>query len=204
MAFFDNLTKAVSEATQSVTQKGKDLADIAKLNYAVSEEEKKLEDAYKRIGKMFVDKIGDRAEGPFAQIVNEINESQKKIADYKKQVRDLKGIVCCQKCGAELAAGAVFCNVCGERVPQPQPPQAPQGGTRCTNCGAALASNTQFCTSCGHKVEAQAPQQPQQEQPQATQQEQPQEQPQANICPNCKAQIAPGAAFCTSCGAKLN
>ena len=43
MSFFDDLGKKVSRATQTVTQKGKELAEITKLNFSVSEEEKKID-----------------------------------------------------------------------------------------------------------------------------------------------------------------
>ena len=116
MSFFDNLGKKVSQATQTVTQKGKELAEITKLNFSVSEEEKKINENYTKIGKLFVQKIGDRSEGDFLPLVNEIKASEEKIAQIKAQLNAIRGTVTCPKCKAELTEEAVFCTSCGERV----------------------------------------------------------------------------------------
>ena len=116
MAFFDNLTKKVSEATQTVAQKGKDLAEITKLNIAISDEERKIDELYKEIGKIFVEHIGDSADGEFADKIRGIKSAQARIAECKQQIKDIKGIEVCTKCGAELPADALFCNACGAKV----------------------------------------------------------------------------------------
>lgn len=116
MAFFDELKKNVTKATQTVAQKGRDIADITKMNIAVAEAEKKLDELYKKVGCLFVEKVGDRAEGDFADLVNEIKECKAKIDEYKQQVKDIKGVVACPKCGNELSSDALFCNACGEKL----------------------------------------------------------------------------------------
>ena len=118
MAFFEDFGKKISQAGHSAMQKGKELADITKLNISVSDEERKLDEVYKKIGKLFVEKVGDRSEGEFLPLVTEVREGQKKIADLKQQIKDIKGISICPKCNAELPADAIFCNVCGEKLPE--------------------------------------------------------------------------------------
>ena len=116
MAFFDDLGKKLSKAGQSVMDKGKELADITKINLAISDEEKKLEEAYKKIGKLFVEKIGDRAEGDFAELVTVAKEADTKIDELRQQIKDIKGIAVCPKCGTQVQADAVFCNACGAKL----------------------------------------------------------------------------------------
>lgn len=116
MAFFDDLGKKISKASQSVMDKGKELADITKINLAISDEEKKLDEAYKKLGKLFVEKIGDRAEGDFAELVSEAKAAVSKIDELRQQIKDIKGIAICAKCGAEVQADAVFCNACGAKL----------------------------------------------------------------------------------------
>lgn len=41
MAFFDEIGKKISQTGQGVVQKTKDMADVAKLNSLISEEEEK-------------------------------------------------------------------------------------------------------------------------------------------------------------------
>jgi predicted nucleic acid-binding Zn-ribbon protein len=116
MAFFDDLGKKLSKAGQSVMDKGKELADITKINLAISDEEKKLDDAYKKLGKLFVEKIGDRAEGEFAELVATVNAAISKIDELRQQIKDIKGIAVCTKCGAQVQADSIFCNSCGAKL----------------------------------------------------------------------------------------
>ena len=54
MAFFDNLSKKVSEAGQKTIQKTKELADTSRLNAMIADEEKAINNAYYQIGKLYV------------------------------------------------------------------------------------------------------------------------------------------------------
>lgn len=49
----------------------------------------------------------------------------------------------CVKCGAQLQAGAKFCNECG----------AKQEAAKCSNCQSELKPGAKFCDQCGTKVE---------------------------------------------------
>lgn len=148
MAFFDNFTKKVSEATQTVAQKGRDIADITKLNIAISDEERKIDELYKKIGELFVERVGGSVEGEFADLVGEIKASEQKIAESKQQIKDIKGITTCPKCKTELSADAVFCTACGEKLSKEEPSNAPV----CKKCGAEVSAEATFCTSCGEKL----------------------------------------------------
>ena len=197
MAFFDNFTKKVTEATQSVAQKGKDFAETAKLSQALSEEEKRLEEHYKVIGKLFVETIGDKVEGEFAIYVANVRATEAKIAELKEQIKQLKGIINCVRCGAELSPNADFCNNCGERVPKPEPVQQP-----------VYAQPVQQPIYAQQPVYTQPAQQPVYAQPvyeQPAQPEQPSAQPMADsgVCPKCGAKLMPGAMFCDTCGERL-
>lgn len=116
MAFFDDLGKKISKAGQSAIDKGRELADVTKIKLAIADEEKKLDEAYKSIGKLFVEKIGERAEGEFSELVSQAKAYGVKIEELRQQIKDIKGIAVCPKCNAEIQADALFCNVCGAKV----------------------------------------------------------------------------------------
>lgn len=59
--------------------------------------------------------------------------------------------------------------------------QAPAGQAVCPKCGRC--SDGKFCPSCGTQMPTAAPK--------------------GGFCPNCGSQVAPGAAFCSTCGNKL-
>lgn len=131
MAFFDDLGKKISKAGQNAVQKGKELADIAKINSAVYDEEKKIDDNYREIGKLYFSLRGENPEVDFAAMIAAIHESESKIAEFKQQIKDIKGVVCCEKCGAEVSNNAAFCSACGAPMPvvkpvETQPEQDPE------------------------------------------------------------------------------
>lgn len=147
MAFFDDISKKVSDVARTVGNKGREVADIAKLKYRISEEERKADEIYKRIGKLFVEKAGDRAKGVFAELIGEINSSKARVEGYKAQIRELKGDIVCDGCGAEITSDATFCPVCGKKADRPDriPPI-------CPNCGVTVDEGATFCVDCGTQL----------------------------------------------------
>ncbi len=117
MAFFDELGKKISQAGQSAVQKGKEIADIARINSSISDEERKIDDSYREIGKLYFSLHGENPDVDFAALVAGIQESGNKITEYRQQIKDIKGVVCCEKCGAEVSSNAAFCSSCGAPMP---------------------------------------------------------------------------------------
>lgn len=215
MAFFDDWGKKISNASQSAVQKTKDMAEVAKLNGQISDEEKKINNYYFQIGKLYMQLHRDDFGAEFAEMVTAVKQSEGKILSYQKQIQDVKGIVRCEKCGSEVPNTAAFCNACGAPIAKQTPsapvvtnqaPPAPAVNTqappaavvttqapqnikpvvKCSGCGAEVPDNMRFCTSCGTPVGTTAP-----------------AQPVGRTCPNCGAAAGEGLAFCTQCGSKL-
>lgn len=106
-----------------------------------------------------------------------------------------------------------------ETVQEPEVVEAPAPAVQnnvpiCANCKNPLKPGVAFCTTCGTKVEA-APEvnatpvvegfmaQSVEVAPAAPVVEKPALAENANLCPMCKQPLAPGATFCTYCGAKV-
>lgn len=91
MAFFDNIGKKISLAGEGALNKGKALADVARLNSNVSEEEKKINNSYYQIGKLYIALHPQDYESDFAALVNSIVSSQDRIVSsfvgYRGAVR---------------------------------------------------------------------------------------------------------------------
>lgn len=116
MAFFDTLTKVLSETGQTVVNKTRDISEITKLSAKVSELERKMDQTYKVIGKLYVEHYGDNPDEMFKNAVASIKDKQRRIIGYKEDIRRLKGINKCAGCGADVDAGAQFCSKCGAKV----------------------------------------------------------------------------------------
>lgn len=123
--FFDDLGRKISQAGQSAVQKTKEMTDIVKLNSSIAEEEKKIRNSYVEIGKLYVSLHGENHEPDFDKLIADIQEAEEKISDYRYQIGNIKGIVKCKKCGADVPANSAYCNSCGAPMPVSETSDAP-------------------------------------------------------------------------------
>lgn len=198
MAFFNEIGKRVSEAGQKTIQKTKELSDTTRLNSMISDEEKRINNNYFQIGKLYVSLHQDDYEENFLGIISEINESKVKISEYRRQIQDIKGVQRCDKCGAEVSGDAVFCSSCGAVMPKIQVYNT-EDFMKCKNCGAAVKKGMRFCTACGKPMESNSIVTAIAEftnEAAATEK-------QEKTCPNCGSELEKDAAFCTECGTRL-
>ena len=98
MGFFDELGKKISDASQDVMQKGKEMADTAKFNSMIHDEEKKITAVYSKIGKKYFE---DFKNAPAEGFKDEIHAAQAKIAEIQEKLNALKNE---GKAAAEAAA----------------------------------------------------------------------------------------------------
>lgn len=195
MAFWDNLSQKASETTAKAMQKAKEMSDIAKLNSVISEEETKINNTYYQIGKLYVAMHSHDHEEEFTGMIASLMESEEKIRTCRQQIQDIKGVIRCPQCGAEIQSGAAFCSSCGTPMPKVQPVNT-DDLVRCEGCGAMVKKGVRFCTSCGKPMVQATVSEP-------TSTPVAESEPQDKVCPNCGAKIEAGVAFCTECGTKL-
>lgn len=189
MAFFDDLGKKFSQTGQDVVQKTKDTAEIMKINKAISEDQKRLEFIFTELGKAYFNAHPNDYDPTFGDFFSEINAANNRIADANERIKQLKGIVPCPKCGADVPVNAAFCSACGYSMPKPEPvpTPAPNGMITCPKCGTTMPAGSRFCVGCGEEMAA-APA--------------PAPAPVQRTCANCGATVADGMAFCVNCGTK--
>ena len=203
MAIWESLSKKASETTAKVMQQTKNFAETTKLNGMVTEEEKRIDNIYYHLGKRYASIYRENPAPEFAEMIAAIIASEEKIAQYKVQIQELKGVVRCEKCGGEVAKGAAFCNSCGAPIVVPEPP-VPDTHVKCSGCGALIEKSMRFCTSCGKPMSAPVPQVAPVAAPEAAPAPQPvAEQPAQTLCANCGKVLPPDVVFCTECGAKV-
>lgn len=193
MAFLDTLGKKVTEVGQKTIQKTKDFSDTSRLSGLISDERKKIDNNYFRIGKLYAAMHRADCEEEFVGMLNGIVESEAKIAELQKQIQDIKGVQHCEKCGAEVPRGAGFCSVCGASMPR-QEESLTADTVMCKNCGTAVEKGMRFCTVCGKPMEQAEMVGKTAEGKMMTQE---------RVCPSCGAQITEESLFCTECGTRI-
>ena len=123
MSFFDNLGQKLNDVGQTTIKKTKDLADTAKMNLEISEEERKISDAHEQIGKWYAAKYRRQAEPEIQNWMDAIVASEAKIKACRDNLGQIKGETSCPQCGASIAADAQFCPNCGQKIVPQQPAQ---------------------------------------------------------------------------------
>ena len=116
MAFFEEFGKKISKMGQTTVQKTKDFADITKLNSSITDEEKKINQIYFQIGKQYVELHGEAAENEFLDLISKIREGKERILEYQAEIEKIRGVMRCEKCGAEISLNSGFCSNCGSKI----------------------------------------------------------------------------------------
>ena len=189
MAFLDDISKKISNASQSAVQKTKDITDIARCNSIISDEEKKIQNLYMQIGKLYATIHRNNCEKDFEGMIHSISESENKIAELKSQIHNIKGIIICEKCGTEVADNAAFCSTCGNPMPRKEI-VADENMINCPNCGQLISSELRFCLYCGKPVAINN----------VTTEPVVEEQVNMINCKNCGQSISSELKFCLYCG----
>lgn len=155
MAFFEQLGKKLSDAGQGVAQQTKNFADVARLNSAISDKEKQIAQLYQSIGQAYYQRHQDDAAPDFPAETEQIKKLLEEINQNQEEIKQIKGIVKCPNCGADVPVQAAFSNACGTKMaPSAPPAQVSAEEMRiCPACGAMLGKDNLFCTHCGTKLE---------------------------------------------------
>lgn len=123
MSFFDNLGQKLNDVGQTTIKKTKDLADTAKMNLEISEEERKISNAHEQIGKWYAAKYRMQADPEIQNWMDAIFASEAKIKACRDNLGQIKGETTCPQCGANIAVGVQFCPNCGQKIVPQQPVQ---------------------------------------------------------------------------------
>ncbi len=124
MALWENLSRKASAVTAKAVQQAKDLSEQVKLRGQIADEEKTITDSYTQIGKQYAELHPEDYEEVFAGWFAAIENAQRRAEVLRAQLRDLKGVALCPRCGGEVAADASFCSACGAPMPKEEPREA--------------------------------------------------------------------------------
>ena len=112
MAFFDD----VKRFGKNLTDKGKDVIEITKLNSQINAEKDKIKDFYVKIGEEVYKAYSAGEETACNEYCAEIKNIEDTINELTAKVLELKNATKCPNCGAEVAKDTSFCSTCGTKL----------------------------------------------------------------------------------------
>ena len=151
----DDLGRRIQNAGKTTVQKTKELTDIARLNSAITDEERTQKNLFLQLGREYYNNHAEDAEEALSRTVQDITDSKTRVGQLQHEINDIRGIRVCEECGAEVQLGAVYCTSCGVRLPDYVAPAREPGANpdRCIYCGRELNKADRFCPTCGTKIE---------------------------------------------------
>lgn len=116
MDFFDKLGEALTEAGRDVSQKAKDVSEIAKLKMDIKSKEDYVQKQYVTLGTNYYNKHKDDGDSEDAEMFYLIGEALEEIARMKEEVLRIQGAAECPDCGTRVPLDAAFCSNCGKKL----------------------------------------------------------------------------------------
>lgn len=154
MAFFESLGKRLTDAGQNVVQQTKDLAEVTKLNNAISEKERQISRLFAAIGQSYYEAHKDDPTAEEPEKIAEITSLYADIFANREKIKQIKGVTKCENCGADVPLNAVFCNACGAKVIRKEVNKNTTGNERlCPVCHSVVGEGNLFCNHCGAKID---------------------------------------------------
>ena len=146
MAFLDGVKDKVAQASQSALQKTKELSELAKLNNAIVEAERKISELYGDIGYEIYRCHSQNSLPEIDTFITMITELHDTIEACQAQIKAINNAHLCTNCGAKISKDVTFCSTCGIKL------TADEILDTCGSCGGVVAPESAFCTSCGAKI----------------------------------------------------
>ena len=124
MSLWDNITQKAAAVTDKAVHQAKNFTEQVKLRNQISEAQSTITDCYTQIGKQYAAAHSEDFDEAYAPMMAAIAGANRQIASLQEQLRDLKEVALCPKCGAEVSKDASYCGACGAEMPKPAPVEA--------------------------------------------------------------------------------
>ncbi len=108
------------------------------------------------IGQSYYERHKNDSNAEELDKISEVNSLYSDIFKNREQIKRIKGIVKCPKCGADLPLNAAFCNICGAKIEEEDIENEKNNIQRhCPVCHSVVSDDDMFCNNCGTKIENQ-------------------------------------------------
>lgn len=138
MGFLDGLGATISQKSNEMAAKTRDMVEITNINGQIAKLNKTLQQQYQILGEHYYQENREVEGDRFTEEINAIGETLSTITQLNDSVAKLRAAnnpavsmtsqastvmqntnsIVCQKCGAQIAADSMFCTACGAKVGQ--------------------------------------------------------------------------------------
>ena len=116
MSAWDNLKGSLFAAGRDVSQKAKEVSEVAKLKMDIHTKEAFVEKQFAALGRAYYEVNKDNANEEDAEKFAVIKEALEEIERMSQQVLDIQGVVQCPNCGKKMPSDNSFCSDCGTKL----------------------------------------------------------------------------------------
>lgn len=184
MAIFERIGKGVADMGQGVAQQTKNFAEVNRINGLIADMKQRETALICEIGRAYYELHKDEAGSEFADKLSRLREMEIQLEMWNEQIKQLRGVIKCRNCGANIQKGMQFCSACGMKVEEQQ---------CCSNCGKPVPEGVRFCVNCGAKMPGVAP----------TAEDGTKYEAHEKYCLKCGTRISEQDCFCPECGVRV-
>ena len=116
MAGWEDIKETLFAAGRDVSQKAKEVSEIAKLKMDIRAKEDFVEKQFADLGRIYYEATKEHAVGEDIERFQVIEEALDEVKRMKQQVLDIQGALECPKCGKKVPQGTTFCSDCGAKI----------------------------------------------------------------------------------------
>ncbi len=113
MAFFDELSKTLSDKGKEAAQKAKEAAGVLQMKAQIASEKSKLKELYGAVGVLYYKKHRDDEDNEFQDLFKEIGNVLTNVAAMESSLQVMEGTIICPGCKKPMKKGSAFCSRCG-------------------------------------------------------------------------------------------
>lgn len=116
MSIFDEVKETLITTGKDVSQKAKDVSEIAKLRLDIRAKQDFVERQYSALGAVYYTNHKDEEGCEEAEQIFLIKEALEEIDRMKAEVLKIRGAAECPDCGFKMPEDAAFCSNCGKKL----------------------------------------------------------------------------------------
>lgn len=116
MSAWDNLKGSLFAAGRDVSQKAKEVSEVAKLKMDIHTKEDFVEKQFAALGHAYYEANKDHVSEADEAQFTVIKEALEEIERMSQQVLDIQGVVRCPNCGKKVPSDNSFCSDCGTKL----------------------------------------------------------------------------------------